>query len=170
MLVYLLGRYGVLLKQLEDLQGPGAGSTGLPVGATAPAFSLADIHGETVTLDDLRDERKPIMLIFSDPNCGPCNELLPDVGRWQHDFAGNLTIAAVSSGSVDANQAKSTEYGLTRVLVQQDHEVSQLYQAQGTPSAVIVLPDGTIGTKLALGGGDIRDLVESTAGAPSDPA
>jgi hypothetical protein len=50
--------------------------------------------------------------------------------------------------------------------VQQDREVAQVYQVDGTPAAVLVQPDGTIGSPLALGEEAIRALVARTVIPP----
>ncbi len=63
---------------------------GLAVGATAPTFALEDLQGETLTLDPLRQAGKPEMLLFTDPRCGPSNALLPEVGRWQEEYANRV--------------------------------------------------------------------------------
>jgi peroxiredoxin len=55
---------------------------------------------------------------------------------------------------------------VTSALLQQDREVAQAYQAHGTPAAVLVQPNGTIGSPLALGADAIRTLVARTAGQP----
>jgi peroxiredoxin len=124
------------------------------------------LYGETLTLDALRAPGKPVLLVFSDPGCGPCSALMPDIGRWQREHAAALTVALVSRGTPEANRAKSTEHGVMSVLLQQDREVAQEYQAHGTPSAVLVRPDGTIGSPLAMGADAIRALVARTVGQP----
>ena len=141
-----------------------ASEAGLPVGAPAPVFQLSGLHGETLTLDALRAVDKPILLIFSDPDCGPCNALLPEIGAWQRDHSPDLMISVISRGSLDANRAKSSEHGLFNVLLQEDREVADAYQAEGTPSAVIVNPDGTIGSSVAAGPDGIRALVARQVG------
>lgn len=180
LLVHLLGQNGRVLLRLDALEaafaeGGGelpavvdaraAGPTaGLPEGSPAPAFRLEGLHGETMTLDALRAAGRPVMLIFSDPGCGPCNALLPDVGKWQREHGSRLTIALVSRGSADANKAKTTEHGLNHVLLQKDREVSESYKAHGTPTAVIVKADGTIGSGVVGGAEAIRTLVSRTTG------
>src|SRR5215469_5503795 len=135
--------------------------TGLPVGAPAPAFALSTLTGETITLDALRALGKPVVLVFSDPNCGPCTALLPAVGRWQREYVTKLVVALVSRGDSEANRAKAAEHGITHLLLQQDREVAEAYQAYGTPSAVLVQRDGTIGSPLAPGADAIRGLIAS---------
>jgi peroxiredoxin len=110
--------------------------------------------------------------IFSDPGCGPCNALLPEIGRWQRDHASKPVVALISRGTVEANRPKATEHGLRHALLQQDREIAQAYQAYGTPSAVVVLRDGTIGSPLAQGADAIRALLDqalSPAGLASLP-
>jgi peroxiredoxin len=179
LIVNLLRQNGRLLVRLEAVEArlndaapaeqPAAVAPvepGLPVGSPAPEFSLRGLRGETLTLDFLRAFDKPIMLLFADPGCGPCNALLPEVGRWQRDQAASLTMAMISRGTSEANRAKAAEHGLTHVLLQQHREVAQMYQADGTPSAVLVRPDGTVGSSVAAGTDAIRALVARTAGAP----
>jgi peroxiredoxin/uncharacterized membrane protein YphA (DoxX/SURF4 family) len=184
LLLHLMQQNGRLLARMEIVEEIAAGGlpspaaqvpagpvAGLPVGAQAPAFSLSGLHGETMTLDALRATGKPALLIFSDPNCGPCNALLPEIGRWQREDAARLTIALVSRGTAEANRAKSAEHGLTQVLLQQDREVAQAYLSNGTPGAVVVGPDGTINSPLAQGSEQIRGLVARTVGRiPLAPA
>src|SRR5262249_31458795 len=92
-------------------------------------------------------------------------------GRWQRDHASRLTIALLSRGSAEANRAKVTEHGLSHVLLQKDREVAQSYQANGTPSAVIVQPDGTIGSPVSGGAEASRALASRATGTlPLQPA
>jgi peroxiredoxin/uncharacterized membrane protein YphA (DoxX/SURF4 family) len=173
-LLQLLQQNGRLLVRIEALEGTptpgrqsaGAGSrstAGLPVGTIAPAFSLPRLDGETVTLDSLRAGGKPVLLVFTDPGCGPCTALMPEIGRWQQEHAQALTIALVSRGTQEANAAKAGEHGISRLIRQRDREVSEAYQLVPTPSAVLIRPDGTIGASAALGAEAIRGLVAHIA-------
>jgi peroxiredoxin len=180
-LVHLLRQNGRLLVRLETLEamlaagGVAAPSQngmpaqsqqpGLPIGSQAPEFSLNGLYGETLTLDALRATQKPVLLLFTDPGCGPCTALLPEIRRWQKEHAEKLTISLISRGSLEQNRAKSTEHGLRDVLLQQEWEVAHSYEAYGTPSAVLVLPDGRIGSPLASGEEAIQNLVAQAAGA-----
>jgi peroxiredoxin len=171
LLAQLLQQNGRLLRRLETVEGhlgivnTGAG-TGLPTGATAPRFRLPSLEGDTFTLDALRAPGKPVLLIFSHPDCGSCMTLLPDIGRWQREQGDRVTLALISRGTPEANRAKVAEHELTHVLLQRDFEVSQAYQTYGTPSAVLVRPDGTIGSPVAAGADEIRALVARTARLP----
>ncbi len=180
-LVHLLRQNGRLLVRLETLEerltaGEGGGAplsqngtpiqpaAGLPVGSQAPAFNLSGLYGETLTLESLRARNKPVMLLFTDPNCGPCTALLPEIARWQEEHAGKLIVSLISRGNIEENRAKITEHGLQNVLLQKDWEVAQAYQAAGTPSAVLVNPDGTIGSPVVGGAEGIRTLLAQAVG------
>lgn len=143
---------------------------GLPVGSLAPAFDLLNLEGEKVTLDSLRSTGKPVLLFFTDPECDYCAEVLPDVGRWQDDLADEFTIAIISCDDPEVNRAMSNEHGLSRVLLEEDLEVSEAYRVTGTPSAILVTPDGTVGSFLAESAEEIENLVLQVAtGAKVEP-
>src|SRR5215213_2410998 len=179
-LVHLLRQNGRLLVRLEGLEesvaaggsavAPSQNGTpvnqaeGLPVGSSAPQFSLSGLHGETLTLEALRSSGKTVMMLFTEPGCGPCNAMLPEGGRWQEEHAQKLTLALVSRGEVEENKTKAQEHGLSNVLVQKDWEVSESYEVRGTPSAVLISPDGKIASPVAGGAEGIRGLLSYAVG------
>jgi peroxiredoxin/uncharacterized membrane protein YphA (DoxX/SURF4 family) len=183
LLVQLMRQNGRLLLRVEALEagpaaGPAAGAVpaarsapapGLPVGAPAPGFTLSGLHGERLTLEALRAPGTPVMLVFADPGCGPCSALMPEIGQWQRRADGP-TVVVISRGSIEANRAKAAEHALVTVLLQADYEVAAAYQVAGTPSAVLVNPDGTIGSALAQGTHAIQRLASPTAPAGPLPA
>jgi methylamine dehydrogenase accessory protein MauD len=171
-LVGLLRQNGRLLARLEAVEerlgaaglvpsenGAAGQAAGLPVGEPAPDFGLMDLNGEEIALDQLRARGKPVVLLFTDPSCGPCAELLPEVGSWQQEYAEKLTISLVGRGSVEENSTEVSEHGVENVLLQEDWEVADAYEVDGTPSAVIVSPEGTIGSPVVQGPAQVRELV-----------
>ncbi len=82
-----------LTQATERDQLPNA--EGLAPGTPAPGFQLPDLAGQLHTLDSLRAGGRPVLLLFSDPSCGPCSELAPEVARWQRDHADELTVAVI---------------------------------------------------------------------------
>jgi len=174
-LLHLMRQNGRLLVRLEAVEAslaeggsvvaPSRNGThvhqaeGLPVGSEAPQFSLSGLHGETLTLEDLRSSGNPVMAFFTDPGCGPCNAMLPDVGRWQEEHSDKLTVALISRGEAEENRTKAQEHALGNVLLQGDWEVSEAYEVRGTPSAVLVGADGKVNSSVASGPDAIRGLV-----------
>src|SRR5262249_54060063 len=102
---------------------------------------------------------KPVLLLFTNPNCGPCLSLMPEVVHWHRDHAPALRVVLVSEGSVADNRAKVARRHSPPVLVQKGREVAEAYEAYGTPAAVLVRPAGTAGSPLAMGVDRVRALV-----------
>jgi len=132
-------------------------------------FSLSGLHGETLTLDFLRAPGKPVVLVFADPGCSPCNALMPDIGRYQREHTEQFTLAMISRGSPEDNRAKSAEHGLVHVLLQQDQEVADAYQLVGTPSAVVVRPDGSVGSAMIAGRDSVRAMIDDMVASTATP-
>lgn len=181
--LHALSQQGRLLLRLERLESRLAqagmvfgmpleqeqASTGLPVGTQAPAFTGKGLDQEKISLNALRALGKPVLLIFTTPTCGPCSELMPEIGRWQHDYANLLTVALLSRGPVEDNRVKVTEQNLTRLLLQEHNEIDELYSVTGTPSAVLIHPDGLIESPLAVGPKNIQALVEKAVSLRQPP-
>src|SRR5215217_5883216 len=179
-LVHLLRQNGRLLVRLEAVEAtlaeggsvlaPSQNGTpfnqaeGLPVGSAAPEFTLSGLYGETLTLEALRSSGKPLMMLFTDPGCGPCNAMLPDVGRWQEEHANKLNLSLVSRGEVEENKTKTQEHALKNVLLQNNWEVSESYEVRGTPSAVLISADGKIASPVAGGAEGIKGLLSYAVG------
>ncbi len=133
---------------------------GIDPGSPAPAFAAETASEDHTSLDNLLEPGLPLLLLFTSPTCGPCQALLPDISRWQHEYADQLTIATLNGGEKAAITAEAHEHGLERVLIDHDLAVLESYQVTGTPSAVLVAEDGTIASYLASGSGEIEELVE----------
>jgi thiol-disulfide isomerase/thioredoxin len=84
---------------------------------------------------------------------------LPEIGRWQDEYTENLTIALISRGDPEENRTKTSEHGVGNVLLQEDWEVAEAYKVEGTPSAVLAMPDRKVGSSVAAGPDAIRGLV-----------
>jgi thiol-disulfide isomerase/thioredoxin len=167
---------GRLLMRLEALEASGSiaprplpvPSRGLAIGSPAPAFSLAEVDGGVESLDALVARDLPVLLLFVNPKCGPCQALLPDVARWQAEYASALTIALVSEGSAAENREERVP-DLGRILLQRKREVAEAYHAYGTPAAVLI-EAGRIASLVAQGAEQIRTLVADFYDGRPQPA
>lgn len=171
LLFHLFRQNGRLLLRMEALESA-TGSmptlaahaqSGLRIGSPAPPFTLPLARGGSGSLDKLREERKPIVLVFSDANCEPCRALIPDLTRWQREHSGKLTFAVITRGA--SKEKIASQYEFKHIFVQQDREVATLYHAAGTPSAVLVRADGLVGSGLMSGALAIGDLISAAARA-----
>jgi thiol-disulfide isomerase/thioredoxin len=167
----LLRSYGRVLVRLERVEAALAQSgieldaaaelpeQGLEPGSAAPPFEVFSVTGEAVSLETLLAPARPLMLLFTSPSCGPCKSLLPRAAEWQREHADELTIAFASDGAPDDVRAEAEEFELQHVLVDEDHRLYSAFQANGTPSAVVIEPEGTIGHWLASGSDWIEVLL-----------
>jgi thiol-disulfide isomerase/thioredoxin len=170
--LHVLRSYGHVLTRLDALEERlrSAGfeledpddmpALGLAPGTPAPAFELATIDGGRVSLDNLREPGNPVLLLFTSPTCGPCSVLMPTIAEWQREHYGELTVALVSDGDPDAIRAEAVEHELLNVLVDEGLSTYEAYQANGTPSAVLIGDDGSVATWLAAGSDWIGSVVQ----------
>lgn len=134
---------------------------GLPAGTEAPNFSLPDLNGGERTLADLRG--KQVLLVFSDPGCGPCQTLAPSLEQLhQAHRDNNLAVLMVSRGDAEANRQKVEEHQLTfPVVLQRNWEVSRDYAMFATPVGYLIDERGVIARDVAIGGDAIVRLVSA---------
>ena len=100
-----------------------------------------------------------MLLFFTNPYCAPCDELLPRIARWQRNEAERIRIAIIGRDSVEVNRTKAVQHGVQTVLLQRKREVSEAYQVESTPAAVLVAADGSIASPIAYGPQRIEELV-----------
>jgi peroxiredoxin len=129
---------------------------GLKAGTPAPEFTLPALDGSEVSLKSFRG--KPLLLVFSDPTCGPCNEILPkleEIHRKSHD----LSVLLISRGTPEANRKKVEQLRLTLpVVLQRGWEISRDYGMFATPIGYLVGEDGVLEADVAPGGNAILAL------------
>jgi peroxiredoxin len=152
-LIYLQRRHK--LQAAETAARP----KGPPLDSPAPQFELTAYAGGTISLKQLLAYGKPVLLIFTNPTCGPCVVLFAEVKEWQKTHSDQLTIALISFGSIKENFVNVARNGLGTVLLQHEREVAELYGANVTPTAVVVGRNGKIASRLAAGADEIRALL-----------
>jgi peroxiredoxin len=134
---------------------------GLKAGAIAPKFSLPDITGDTVTLDTYRGRR--VLLVFTDPHCGPCDALAPDLAHLgRQGREGELSIVIIGRGDVEENRRKAEQYEFTfPVALQKRWEVSKAYGIFATPVGFLIDEHGVIVRDAAVGPDAIVALAQA---------
>lgn len=133
---------------------------GLKAGTRAPGFRLPKLDGGELSLEDLRGQRA--FLVFSDPHCGPCNTLAPQLEKF-HRAHPELAVVMVSRGEPKENRAKVREHALTfPVVLQQQWEISRRYAMFSTPIAYLIDEAGVIAKDVAVGAEAILDLMSRT--------
>lgn len=156
---------GIELAGDADVSVP---ELGLDPGTPAPHFEAQLTTGQPVTRGDLLAPGLPLLLVFTSPSCEPCHTLMPSVARWQGQFDDRLTIAVASAGEPGAIRGMEAEYGLRSAVVDTDLALSEAYLTTGTPSAVLIAPDGTIASYVAAGPDEIEALLDRVLSTSSD--
>jgi thiol-disulfide isomerase/thioredoxin len=105
---------------------------GPKVGEPVPEVPLPDLEGQTVELEAFRGEET--LVLFWNPGCGFCQQMLPDLKAWEEDPPGGAPkLLVVSAGTEEANR----EQGLASTMVlDQQFTAGRVFGAIGTPSAV----------------------------------
>jgi peroxiredoxin len=141
----------------RDLSTSGIARNGLTPGTHAPDFRLPCVDGQEIALEELIG--KSVLLIFSDPTCSPCSELMPHLERI-HQERPDIQVLMISRGTADENALKISEHNLSfPVLLQRKWEISRLYAFFGAPAGYLIDENGIIITELATGVDSILALV-----------
>jgi peroxiredoxin len=131
---------------------------GLKAGTPAPAFSLPDIRGGTTSLEAFRGRR--VLLVFSDPHCGPCDALAPELVRLHAEHRDNgLAVVMVGRGDAEENRRKAAQHGFEFPVVLQDRwKLSKEYGIFATPVAFLIDEHGVIARNVGTGAAEILAL------------
>jgi peroxiredoxin len=131
---------------------------GIPVGSRAPRFELPDLRGQRVSLDDYRGRR--VLVVFSDPDCGPCDAVAPDLARLYREQRDNgLEVVMISRGEPEENRRKAAEHRIEfPVVIQAGWRLSKQYGIFATPVAFLVDERGVVAREVARGGPEILRL------------
>jgi peroxiredoxin len=117
------------------------------------------VGGGELSLEEWRGRR--VLLVFSDPDCGPCAELAPDLEQFHHGPGGGQVLM-ISRRDPEANRQKVAELGITFPVVLQRHwEVSLLYGKFATPIAYLIDEQGVLATDVVVGVWPIRAMLEA---------
>jgi len=131
---------------------------GLKAGTPAPTFRLPDIHGRTVSLEEYRGRR--VLLVFTDPQCGPCDQLAPELARLHREHRNNgMALVMIGRGDVEENRRKAKEHSIEfPVVIQQKWKLSKEYGIFATPVAFLINGEGVIEKDVGKGSTEILAL------------
>jgi len=136
---------------------------GLKAGTLAPNFTLPEVRGGTISLDQYRGRR--VLLVFSDPHCGPCDQLAPHLARIHKEHRNNgLDLLMVGRGDPEDNRVKVERQGLEfPVALQRGWSLSRRYGIFATPVGFLIDENGIVAQDAAQGVGQILALAGKEA-------
>jgi peroxiredoxin len=133
--------------------------SGLKAGAEAPEFQLPRIDGGELSLSELRGER--VLLVFSDPDCGPCDAVAPGLEEL-HRQRRDLHVLMVSRRDAEATRSKAARLGLTfPIVMQRQWEISLKYAMFATPIGYLIDERGILASEVAVGVDPILSLADA---------
>jgi thiol-disulfide isomerase/thioredoxin len=174
--VHLLRAHGLLLLRVEALEQrrvrPGFRdwleaskeyAVGLPPGVRVPSMTAETVEGFPVNWRDLLGRSDSVLLLFTSPQCTACRDLPPEIRAWQQRLAGRVRLVLASNGTAEEVRSEAADFGLTDALVDRDLRLFHAFEAKGTPSAVLVRKDETVGSHMASGQAAILELLTDLA-------
>jgi len=117
----------------------------LELGQVAPTFTLPDLAGEQVSLDEARG--KVIFVMFWASWCHPCMKEMPEVqATFEQYKSQGFQVVAVNFGESTATaQATADRFGLTfPVLMDRRGNVAAEYRVLGLPLSFFVDSEGIV--------------------------
>lgn len=162
LMIAIIGLF-VRMNQLQNrilasLQADNVQITGLAVGTQAPEFTLSDVHGSTVSLQDFAGQM--VLVGFSSTQCPACAEMYPSLGAFSTQNP-DIQVLLISAGTLEENQRLEEAQGFgfpILTLTQDDSQIGRDYQVPGTPFFYVIDEQGRI---CSAGFANTREHLES---------
>lgn len=114
-------------------------------GDPAPRIDGVDLDGKPVSLDDYLGT--PFLLLFWDPECGFCQQLLPRIRAFEPATT-RVPLVVVSKGSITANR----QLRLTSpIVIDDERTITESYGVSITPAALLIGSRGLVASAVANG-------------------
>lgn len=140
----LLNRTSSVLDRLQSALERGelgglASGRGLSPGSRVPTFSGRTPDGNWLSDADLRGQ--PTVMLFLDPDCGPCKALVTGLRDGSMALNGAQLVVVMH----DTDEARSIDVGRSRMVVfQSDNSISMAFRTAVTPNAFALSAAGKI--------------------------
>lgn len=122
-----------------------SGCSGVGKGNEAPDFTLTDLDGNNVTLQDFRG--KNVYLNFWASWCEPCKDEMPDIEKIHQEYSDkDLIVLAINTAEDKETVQKFMEAGgyTFRTLLDSNLDVARLYKTSNIPVSFFVNKEGKI--------------------------
>ncbi len=164
-----VGRAGLLEGVAEELPQPVVPPMpeSLEVGTEIPAFSLPELGGGRMRLEDVRGRQ--VLLVNWSPACGFCVRIAPELGELRPEMERQgVELVLLTMGDVEENRRVLEEQGLECTVLIQEDGGPDLFAGVGTPAAYLLDEEGRTATELAVGADLVPKMARSAAGLPQE--
>lgn len=147
-LLLLLGGlvFGILAGAIILQGGGGAGNSARPpeIGQAAPDFTLENLDGESVQLDQFRG--KVVFLNFWSTLCVPCREEMPLLKEFAREQSAGAVVLGVNLDDPRDQVARFVEQEDLNfpVLLDTGGAVAREYCIRAYPTTIVINPTGKI--------------------------
>jgi thiol-disulfide isomerase/thioredoxin len=144
-LVDLFSATGGAAPVNDEAQAEGEESDEVAAAYPAPNFTLSDLAGHPVALNDLRGH--VIVMDFWATWCGPCRMALPHIQKMNEDFKNRgVIVLGVDVGEEPQTVLRFAESNRMsfRILLDAQGKVAELYKVTGIPHTVLIDQKGQV--------------------------
>jgi peroxiredoxin len=139
----------------------------LPSGEPAPAISLKDINGQTVSLEEAL-KKGPVVAAFFKISCPTCQFTFPFLERMYETYGNsNFTLLGISQNDARDTREFGQEFGVKFPLLVDDEDsftVSNEYGITNVPSIFLISQDGKIQERsVGFGKRDLENIAKEAA-------
>lgn len=159
-----------LTRAMSRMQATGeyeAADDGGMHGKPLPAFSEVALSGETVDNETIAG--RLTALLFVSPECSTCSVTLDELEALSVKTSGSIVLFCRSDSRRCKELADTYRIRLP-VIVDADLELSRRFGVAGTPTAILVGPDGKVQTYGQPMSGDELQSALSSANGDTPPA
>lgn len=138
-LIGLQAKIGIVLTRVEGFLGSidlEERFRGLPIGALAPALPTRRVAGSPARLG-----HTATLLLFSEPDCNPCDALLRELRDYSEPLPGVQPVLVAQPTAKHPAPSLPAQW---TVLAQQDRTASRAYQVSAVPYAYLIDEHGKI--------------------------
>jgi thiol-disulfide isomerase/thioredoxin len=108
---------------------------------------LKSLDGQTITFEAFRG--RPTLLLFWNPGCGFCQNMLDDLKAWEANPAAELPqLLVIASGTPESNRAMNLR---SPVVLDTGSHLALAFAAHGTPMAVLLDAEGRLASDVVGG-------------------
>jgi len=119
-------------------------SAPLQVGSPAPRFTLPDLNGRQVSLDQFKG--RIVMLDFWATWCGPCRMTMPLLGNLEKEYRNNMILLAINlqePKNVVREYIQKQNIN-SQVLLDENGSVGEVYGTDSIPMQVLIDKEGIV--------------------------
>ena len=134
--------YSLVVVSLILLSWLGVGCSQGPQTEIALSFTLTDVKGETINLDDYLG-KKPILLEFWTTGCFYCVKTIPALNEFYGKYKDKAFIFSINCGESERRiSAFAERHGINYpILMDKRNEVASSYFVRGIPAIVVIGKD-----------------------------